>query len=529
MEYNGDQATIMPDNTAAMLHFTDKFAEIEKNRKAQAKADALAERERMEKLGKTLGDAYKIDPTGEGDFDAKIREGIQEGYNKSMELYKRTGGDLTAVQNFANQTAGQLKSYKQGVENFKTELPKAIANIQGFDGIDKGALAELAKQEYFFKRDQDGNLVPKAPNELNNSEALNIPRLIAEHRQVLFPSPKKIFDKVVKDLPKLKVSGIDEYDEKTGDRKKAGYEGEVPEFAQVMVDETTGRPTVTMKAEPYKFPDGSVYIDPQTKEPVQVFPKDIYEKLMSDPQTALVVENDVDRVLERDKNNFTGQGEQMHGPNSEYANLVRQKVLFDKFAGYQNYDVKEKEDKSYERKKSMRSEQREAERLNLARKHYDLAVQTHRDAVKKGEAAPQDAPNIVDYWVNNNGVDAEYVNENGQTVTGKAIVNLDPNDDAAIQGEASVTTGITQTKVVKPANLKVNGKDVKGWIVRPDGNLQGAGTAVLDAGRINATVAKKIPAKKDKKLSDRIGGAAGKAARAIVGESKIAGIKKGSL
>ncbi len=473
----GDGGFILPDNTPAMLHFSDKFSEMDRERQKENQAKAKLEQARQQKLLSTIGDAYKYEPTG-APTDQEQLDQTKAEMEKAKQVYKQSGGDLSAVQTFVTGSAGKIAASRKAIVDFNTEIPKHIAAIKGIEGLDQAAILELAKKDHFFKTDANGNLVRKTVAEIEASPPVDLTRIIAQHPDIVFNNPNAGLEKF---MGKQKLEDIGEpsvYDEKTGKRTSVGYTAKVPlEFNNVVRD-PSGKPLISTKSENYKFPDGTQYFDPTTKKPVKILPDDLYKRVMENPDIALPIEAEVQKQLANDANNFNGQGTQMHGPQSEYANMLRKKIAYDKLNAFSKYGVREEADKTAENKMKIRAEQRANAMLAISQENSTIQREKYKQWKKDKDP---DQPDVDFIDVLDQAYGKDVVDENGETV--HMLTNLDPNDDEVIKGKTKDELGID--KVAQPATVKTkDGAEVKGWIITKDGKIKGNNDVTIDRQRV---------------------------------------------
>jgi hypothetical protein len=404
--YLGDHATVLPDNTQAFLHFSNKFSEIEGRRQAEQQAKLKAEQERQDKLLKTVGDSFKFEPSADPTNDEFVNL-TTKGMQTALEIGKEKGPE--AMQTFITKYVGSLGGYRQKIKEFGEHLPKQIATAsKNLKGIDESYLLELMKDDYFFTTGQDGKKRRKTIEEVINNPELDVTKYIAEHGDLVWREPNAGAEDFYKSLKLEDVGDERKYDEK-GNSVREGYTGKVPgELVQVKYKDDKGKPYTETRHEIYKFPDGTPLVDQATKQPVKILPKDIYERMMSRIDIAGPIEAKVKAHLEKEANNFNGQGMQMHGPQSEYAEMLRQKFAFEAADQFNKFELKPDDDKSFERKNTLLNQKRQAEILkvmkqnaNTSLKNFQLREQMYKDKKAKGENPEEedvdfDFPDVLD-------------------------------------------------------------------------------------------------------------------------------------
>lgn len=431
MEYNAFGQYILPDNTAAIVHAGDRFAQMEAQRKAQKAAQQKADQERWDEFYKNTGKALEYNPTGTPQ-DKFISDELNKTMAEAAALYKQTG-DQGQVDMYIRSKVPVIATYGKHVKEYNDRMAKQLADLKDDDGLDPIMAVELAKKDKFYKRDQNGDLVPKTLEEVINGDERDINDIITENAGFVYKDKYAGLNKAFADIKPMDVEQPSKYDEKTGDRVFTGYKGKLPTGLVDVVTDEKGKPKVQLKSEFYRFDDGTIYYDPQTKKPVSVLPSNIEQDFMSKPSVRNNIESEVRKRLETDVNNFNGDGQQMHGPDSPYADFLRKKILYEKVSPYADkFTLTEDEDKSMEKKNAIKGMQIREANLKLAKEDNWLAKKKF-EFQKLKESKKEQGINITPY--------TEYAEQNFA-------------QEAEFMGEPSPYYKVVLAKDLDPATMK---------------------------------------------------------------------------
>jgi hypothetical protein len=431
-QYLGDQATVLPDNTNAMLHFSNLFAQKEQQRRAQKLAQERADQQRRIGLQKYLGDKltskdFHTNSTYQGIVNSGL-ENISATAQKLLnelpedQVYAYLNEALPAVRAKANKANELDANIASQAADFKAQHPD----------VDLPALISAARADASYKQDKDGNPVLK---DLSSEVDPAYPWLKAafdkapENFYNADAAPKAWNSILSKDKGK-DVNEIPAYDEKQN-LKNIPFKGKVPSFAAVVKDqngnviwdENTGNPKVDIPGSHNYRIDGAEYVDDQGKK-VRVVGDETFSKFYNGAIKA-DIEKQVKKVL--------SNGDL--STDSDYADMLRKKLLYDKLVNEATNasSFTTLEGKSFERKNTLLGRELQKAQMQISKHNSERADQKFAwDKTKAGIDANGPKP-LTD----------KYENEAGKTIlnplTGQMMKFVETNK--IDKGELQTITG----------------------------------------------------------------------------------------
>lgn len=539
--YLGDQATVMPDNTQALLHFSNVFAQKEQQRQAEKAARAKAELDRRITLQKYLGDKlsnkeFQTNSTYQG----IVNSGLEEISTNAIKMLKDRPEDqvyaylnqaLPSVREKANKANELDKNLALQAADFKAKSPDAdlpalisaarVKASYGDDGKLKDLETGVDPSHPYLQEAYDAN-----PENFYSPDAIS----------------KAWGGLLSKDKPK-DVNDIASYDAKQN-LTNVPFKGKIPSFAavvkdvngKVVWDENTGKPKVDIPGSHNYILDGKEFQDDQGKK-VRVVDDLTFENFYHG-----AIRGDIEKQVKKVLSN----GE--FAPDSDYADMLRKKLLYDKLVdkATKSSSFLNTEGKSFERKNALTRLVISKEALGLSKSRLSLseeALQMRKDGKF------QNAGDITDDFLSE--VDSKYgqdlevedgsvktkvpgrfwgTNERSTpTYSVRRIipVTADQHDLDLVAGKAN-TVGERPTK---PKEYKLrDGSTVLGYEYDPStGDATGAEGTKISKDRVQEGFIKYIGGVSETKKISGAGHRSEPATKTKKPSSKISGIEEGGL
>ena len=505
--YLGDQATVMPDNTAAFMHYSDQFVQNEQNRRQQLAAQQKQEQDRQSRVQAGINkDIYNPSYLKNDATNPIIRENMDRMDAEAKVVYK-TKGEAAAI-DAINKSAMDLGAGVERIAQTNKSMTDAIAHYQVQHPDWDGASAmHLAATNSWFKKDKDGNLVHKQLGEINpNDDFLENVRN-GEHGADLYHDQASLKEtNAMIDKEKIEDVNQDQTFNDDGSNKVLGYKGKVATRLTdpALVD---GKMQAVTRNNSYRLPNQKPFFLDNSGNSVQVLPKELHDQFYGSNDG---FKAKVDRMVKDELAkpvNLDGKGEMQFSPDSDYADMLRKKFSYD----YLNNQLKNKY--SINSVDNSDAEMRKVNAEILANKRFDLSE--HRSIMqdrktnaildKANANTPINMPDFLGSMNDKYGQDLENV----QTVRGKASTwhVFSPNEPAipaqtgnlrvipatADARDLDLIAGKPNTKGVRPIApqtftnadgtpvLAEDGKPLKGWSYNPEtGNATGLGGKVID-------------------------------------------------
>ena len=497
IDYTGDQATVLPSNTEALLHFSNQFAEMERQRQAERLAQQKLEQQRKAQINSDLAAMYKNpDFKTNSDYQSIIDNGLS---GISQQAYKELSSGLPEEVVRQHILDGQLNV--RGNAQKVNEIDKNIAAMtthmtKQFPGVDPAALAMYAKKAAHFKQ-VDGKDVLKDFSELNPDDNY-VADAYNNHFDKVFPADVqnsatgRLFD-----AQKLQ----DESEEPTYDAHHnlvtPGFKGKLSPLVTIQRDANgkviykNGKPVLDVAGSSnYRMPDQETdYVD-ENGNKVPVVSDDTFRQYYTG-----ALGSGIEKQVKEQLNTLNSAGYQI-SPDSPYADMLRKNILYQNLKGEadRRYKFSTPQDKSAQLKHQAFSEA--MQRANLSNSNARLGIAQTLLKMKKEKEAKGDAADYVPDFlgdVNDTyGVDAKVQDNPGKPAvshwfkpnepaippTYKTVriipITADPKDINIIAGKPDASGN-------RPINPKEfileDGTKIKGWQYDP-----ATGNAIGDDG-----------------------------------------------
>jgi len=540
--YLGDQAGVLPSNTAALLHFSDQFARIAQQRRAQQAAQQRAEQERRIAFEKYMGTALNNKEFNtQTDVQSLIDNDIPK-IRQEAEMASRSGNDIAAY-GIVNDGVQQTLAKARKVSEANKQMIASLAAIkQQYPDVDFGNLSHAASKNVWFKKDANGNDILKSADEIDPT---SIPQIVSDtynkNPELFYSSGaatnslNKLFDKN-NSTKKLEESAI--YNDANGNRLTPGI---LPVYVSPLVTVQRDKDGKTIYdknnkaqididgAEPYKLPDGTPYVTQDGKN-VKVIPEETYNKLPPAFQASVI--SDVKKELNKPEN-IDQQGNQIHDIDSPYADMLKRNFAYNQLYGQalSHYNIAPQKDESFDRKRKIMQDRfaqirNEIAQRNANRSDAEFAYRKNKDneALTNPDGTPYTP--TFDKLVNS-AKPSEYNAFNGGDTKIVDVTDMDKDKYNELAGtktkESTDDNGnpvITYEKGVSP--YEANGR--KFLIVNPNtGNLEGEGGTIERDAAIKREINKLPKGKVNSSLYQKAKNAVKSAM------SQISGVKKGAL
>ena len=369
----GDRATVLPDNTNALLHFSNLFAQKESQRRAQKAAQAKAEMDRRMAVQKRVGDLLtnKEFQTGT-DFDKIIFSGLGNLGNKANDMFNE-GASAEQVQMFVNQGLPGILSTAGRAKQIKAEQAAQLAEFQRqHPDADAAAIGSIAATKAYYTKDKDGNPVLKDINMVDPKHPW-IQEAYEENPDLAFREDAitAAWDKIRQAKPK-DANQIATYD-KDQNLTDIPFNAKIHPSAaivkgpdgKVLFDKDTGLPQVDILGSHNYQIDGQDYRDDHGQK----------VKVVDDNTFSNLYHGAIKAGIEKDVKKILSNGDL--SPNSEYADMLRKSLLYDKLkdVATKSSSFTTLEGKSFERKNAIIGRDLQRAQLQLSRHSSALADQ----------------------------------------------------------------------------------------------------------------------------------------------------------
>lgn len=531
--YNGDQATVLPSNTGALLHFSDQFARLGAQRRAEKAAQQRAQQESDFKFHSYLNGVLnnkELNTRTSG--QSFIDDGIEKVRSNAEQLYKG-GAGWDKVLGYIDQNGRELRSNARRLTAVNDATVKSVAALmaQHPDADPNKIMAAAIKNVQFTP---DGQLVN--PSELDPTKVPTIVSDTYQRNPELFYSEeaanKALNNLFGKSNSIKKIEELSDYDE-NGNRTAPGIMPvnvapfvtvQKDDKGKVIYDENHKAKIAIEGTESYKLPGSAQpYITPEGQQ-VKVVPEEMYDILPSATKAKITgkVKDQLSKVVDE-------QGNPIHDMDSPYADMVKRNMAYNTLLNkaQERYPVTPQKDETFDRKRKIEADKLSKIRTEISQRNSNLSAERLQMQKSKDNEALTDAngkpvESRFDSMVNNaDTIDIPIVGKTKYV----DVTNMDRDEYNQLAGskvktvtDATNNTTTTYDKGIEP--YEVNGKKVL-IVNEKTGTLEGKdGTITKEAA--DTRQLKSIP-----KTKFSIKSTIQKAVKSAM--SKIPGIKKGAL
>jgi len=472
-EYYGHEANVLPDNTQALLHFSNLFEKREAQKAAEKAAQQKAEQERRIRLMKYAGDrmsAKNYSPT----VDVELGSSLADIQRRIL-----AGEDESKMMGLIDEQAGSLSMLSQKIKDGEAKMAQRIAELSKEDPyLDATALGNIASINFHNKKDANGKWVRKNANEID-PDFTWVDDAYKKNRTILYSeqNQSKALNKMLDDEKLQEINEPTTYDDETGDVKRLGVKGKLATGIVGRVDNPDGTVSYDVYHKNYQLPGTNKdYLDADGK-PIKVVSDNVFDKYYTGA-VAAKIDKKVDAELEK-PSNFNKDGEAMFSPDSDYADMLRRKFMYEELQKATNgrYILNAGDDKSFENRMAVWGRKIQEKNLSLARTRENR--QQREFEYKKTKDKDGNEVTIEPYTdrlIREHGVT---VHEEGKnyTYTYIPVDKIDKGSYAALTGAKVLPDGKISQEGVKPRKDK-SGKLV--FIVDEEGNLYGENDQKID-------------------------------------------------
>lgn len=376
--YYGDRATVMPDNTAALIHFSDQFAQLARQKQLEQREQQKEQQQSNYRVNNSIGKyIYDKNFLNNDHTNPQMSALMEKAKNQALEDLNN-GGEQYAMQNIYD-AASQLREYSNAINQIHQNTINAgkeflKANPTG----DYGKFMDLYATQAFSKKDANGNLVRDENGNPIQADLGELhpendytQQILNEHGQDLFPVKSEInaLQGIIKNEPKQNPNYDNEYDPKTKNITSYGYKGQnIPTSLVDAVPDPANpkRYIAQTKSVPYSMDGKNPYVD-SNGQIVKILPPELEDKFGSNNAIHAAAERMTRQQLSA-ANGGSGQtdtkGNVIEGTetapftidrNSAYGDMLFKKNLYDivnnsiKAKGYTFNPVKDESDEKKSR------------------------------------------------------------------------------------------------------------------------------------------------------------------------------------
>jgi hypothetical protein len=449
--YLGDRSGVLPTNNAALIHFSDQFAQMAERRR-QEKAMQQREDQQMRNRVNSAISSHIFNPNFlKTDGSNPQMQGLMSQYANEALNKLKTEGEQSAYQYIYDKT-GELNGYNQALKQAHENVVNAATNYaKDNPGVQKEALANLLSSKMFSKTDANGNIVPKDLSEIDPTQNY-LQDVLKEHGQDLYSEGTSVaalnkdIQGLATDNPKV-PSNIDN----KGNIISRGYSAtKFPSKALDVVPDGRGGFTTQLKSQDYSLDGKTPYVD-QNGQTVKVLPPELQSYFGNNNAIAAKVE----RMTRQQLSDVNATGQQIDR-DSPYGEMLYQKNLYDFVNGglkdrYSvNADDAEKQARAIRDKNFSQDMQRQ--NLGISKQRLSIsqqAMQMRKDRIAKGLDPDGGLPDFLSSMADQYGEDVEVVDNPGKP----AVTHwFKPNEPAI--------PATTATKKIIPATADARDLDI---------------------------------------------------------------------
>jgi len=323
-EYVGDQSGILPSNTAAMLHFSDQFAQMAAQRRQQQEAQQREDQQMRNRVNSAIS-SHIFNPNFlKTDGSNPQMQGLMSQYASDALNKLKNEGEQSAYQ-YIYDKAGELGKYNQILKQAHANvLNAANGYAQNNPGIQKEALTNLLASSMFSKTDDNGNIIPKDLSEIDPTQNY-LPQILKEHGQDLY-SEGTSQDALTKDVKALATDNpkVPSNIDNKGNIISTGYSAKnFPSYLMDVVPDGKGGFTAQTKAQNFSLDGKNPYVD-QNGQYVKVLPDEV-AKFFSNNNA---IHAKAERATRQQLGEVNAAGQQIDR-DSPYGEMLYQKNLYD--------------------------------------------------------------------------------------------------------------------------------------------------------------------------------------------------------
>lgn len=486
-QYVGDQATVMPSNTQAIMHWSNLFARQKAAKDAQMRQMQIAEQQRRASLAKYFGDKLMSKDFNDAyDYQTVVNKGLD---NTRAYLEKSFANGTPVDQIYMNGTDMLAKTMQTAnkAKQLRANIAAGVAGVMKVDKyVDPAALTQSAVMDAAYN--PDGTLKPI--DEVNPA-APWVQNAYNNHRDVLY-DPRTFQaseDEFWKRQTTTDVNDNDTYDANKNQVRR-GFSGKLPPQGSLVFDPSTNLPLVKDNGQPvlmvrgtenYRLPGASTDLKDENGKTIPVLNEDAFKMFYTGPMAARI-DGDIKDQLAK-----SGQG-----PDSDYADMLRRndahRILQEGLES--RYQFKFPKDQSNDLKAQLFSQRIRDANLGLRRQQVSMQKAKFAKQMQSDGSLPLPLMDKYDkamQWTQmpGQGGPVQVINindiDNGdyQIITGSPKPGMPTqSDDPALQAQIdkmkslSSLFGGKEEKGIKP--FEVNGN--KYLVKNPDGTWVGEGS-----------------------------------------------------
>lgn len=461
MTYYGDQATVLPSNENALLHFSNQFAQMENQRQAQKLAQQKADQERRLRVQTYLGNRlnskdFDTNATYQGIINSNL-QGINDQANKEL----NQGIPEDQVMAHINDNLMQVKAHAQNVQEGDKNITASLADLAKKNpGLDMAAIASIAKHDMSYKQNPDGSWVLRSPQEIDPTQNYVADAYHNHYENAYTTDAQNSAAQRLFDAQKLQDEGEEPTYDANHNLVTPGYKGKLSPLVTIKKDANgktvykDGKPVIDLAGSTnYRMPDQDTdYVD-QNGNKVPVVSDDTFRQYYTGALGSGIEKQVKDQL---DKVNAAGF---QISPDSPYADMLRKNILYQTLKGEADnrYKFTTPENKSAQLKHQAFSEGLANARLGIAQ--ANLGISKERLALTKDKADAKDDPGVqplTDKYEQSAGQSLT-IPLTGQTINYVDVNKIDKGDLHTITNNKSGMTGDDPNNV-KP--FDINGKKV---------------------------------------------------------------------
>jgi hypothetical protein len=458
LDYHGDEATVLPSNENALLHFSDQFAQMERQRQAERLAQQKADQERRLRVQTYLGNRlnskdFDTNATYQGIINSNL-QAINDQANKEL----NSGVPEDQVMAHINDNLVQAKAHAQNVQEGDKNIAASLSDLAKKNpGLDMAAIASIAKHDMSYKKDAEGNYVLKSPQEIDPNQNYVADAYHNHYENAYTTDAQNSATSRLFDAQKLQDEGEEPTYDANHNLVTPGYKGKLSPLVTIKRDNgkvvyQNGKPVIEVAGTSnYRMPDQDTdYVD-QNGNKVPVVSDDTFRQYYTG-----ALGSGIEKQVKDQLNTLNAAGYQI-SPDSPYADMLRKNILYQNLKGEadKRYKFTTPQDKSAQLKHQAFSEGLANARLGIAQANLGLSKERVAIAKDKADAKDDGIEPLTDKYEQKG--ESVTIPLTGQTINYIDVNKIDKGDLHTITNNKSGMTGDDPNNV-KP--FDINGKKV---------------------------------------------------------------------
>lgn len=340
MPYNGDWATVLPDNSRNILYQGQQLMEISRQREAARLRQEKEDEERQANYLKLIGDSFDPSKHKSGSiYDPYAIQRIADTQNKWLDYVRqaKAGGkkvdEALLRQGIANDL-GQINADDTRAKDIQKQVSDAIEAWKG-PGVDHEKLAGLALNDYFVNTNPENGERGIDPTKWNREiNGADLVQNAAEKYFGVVGTNKGVDEDMRAELKKdapltVKIDPLVKNDKVIA----PGYNAKVPSYMEIKYDANQNPVGLDIRQEPVVM--HGIQLKNADGTPKMSIAKDLEEKALAKRGFSLQVKKELaDRIGEENLRREQAQritGQPIPKVTEEEAEIMKKDIVLEKY------------------------------------------------------------------------------------------------------------------------------------------------------------------------------------------------------